>query len=129
MRPGRMNLGDLRGFLGDPEQGGGREDLKVVTNIEEFVERHPDTFRYDGATKTLSLRAIGETPAMDTPAIDLQAEAAETRVVQRLKTMLQRGPSQAASHADMNTRFVAFGHASYASMMADDAPAIVNSIE
>lgn len=56
-RPGSVKVEILRGQLGNPNQGGGAEDLRVVADWATFVSRHAETFSYDAATKCLSLRS------------------------------------------------------------------------
>lgn len=42
-----MEVSGLGGFLGDPNQGGGPEDLEAVGDWAAFAKRHRDTFCYD----------------------------------------------------------------------------------
>lgn len=72
MEPGPATLCDLKSLLGDPLKGGCPEDVAVVASWETFVERHPDTFAYEAATRTLRLRApathqVSGSTAVDSP--------------------------------------------------------------
>jgi len=82
LRAGPAKLRTLKGFLGDRQNGGGPEDLRVVENWETFLSRHTERFVYDPSTQTLSLRKVSD-------AIDPEAEA---RVVERLTAKLLGGP-------------------------------------
>lgn len=103
MVPGPVKVGYLKGFLGEPRQGGGPEHQWVVADWEAFVARHADTLVYDAATQTLCLQASVGDPMADSrlgfrnhptgQGIDALAEA---RVVQRLTAALKSGPSQAS---------------------------------
>lgn len=55
--PAAMKVCDLRSFLGNPNQGGGPEDLWVAAGLQTFVQRHAHVFAYDEANQRLSLRA------------------------------------------------------------------------
>lgn len=55
-RPVPVHALDIRGFLGDPQQGGGSQDLEVVGDLVTFVQRHTGIFCYDAVTKRVSLR-------------------------------------------------------------------------
>lgn len=57
--PDLVKADNLKGFLGDPRQGGGPEDLRVVVDWEAFVSCHADTFVYDASTKSVRIRVPG----------------------------------------------------------------------
>jgi len=82
----------LKAFLGNPVSGGGPEDLRVVKDWEAFVGRHTDTFLYDAATRMLGLHARSDDRSPIHSGNEVIDEAAEARVVQRLKAKLQAGP-------------------------------------
>jgi len=86
----------LKAFLGNPVSGGGPEDLRVVKDWEAFVGRHTDTFLYDAATRMLGLHARSDDRSPIHSGNEVIDEAAEARVVQRLKAKLQAGPAQEA---------------------------------
>jgi len=46
-----MDIPTLKGFLGNPCEGGGPTDLQAVTDWAEFAVRHADTFCYDASGK------------------------------------------------------------------------------
>jgi hypothetical protein len=81
---GPVKIRALKCFLGDPLQGGGPEDLRVLKNLKAFVSSHKDTFCYDPATKRLSLRTVSI------------LTAAKARVVENSKATLQSGTTMSA---------------------------------
>lgn len=56
LKRGPVNVDLLRTFLGDPDQGGGPEDLELVGDLPSFVEGHRNVFFYDAATNAVGLR-------------------------------------------------------------------------
>lgn len=54
--PAVMKVCDLKSFLGNPNQGGGPEDLWVTAGLQTFVKRHAHVFAYDEGNQRLSLR-------------------------------------------------------------------------
>jgi len=100
LQSGPMKVCDLRSFLGNPNQGGGPEDLWVAAGLQTFVQRHTHVFAYDEANQRLSLRAsfgprcsssvdAGLTSALSG---DPNATVVEARVIRRLTAALQGGP-------------------------------------
>lgn len=87
-RFGPIKTYDLRTFLGNPNKGGGPEDLRVVADIPTFIGHHTDVFDYDAATKSLSLRApIGE---------QVSGPTTEPDLIKGPRTKTWRTPGQAA---------------------------------
>jgi len=67
LQSGPVRLPDLRSFLGDPNQGGGPEDLRILADWPSFVGRHTETIDYDPVTESVSLRSQkGPEPAPNT---------------------------------------------------------------
>lgn len=67
---GPATISDLKSFLGNPQYGGGPQDLRVVASWKVFVSRNADKFKYNGATKSLSLhnpvdRHLGSSPSFE----------------------------------------------------------------
>lgn len=56
-RPARIPVSIVKSFLGNPNNAGGPEALRLVADLPKFVERHPNIFCYDDATKRISLLA------------------------------------------------------------------------
>lgn len=71
-----VNAGAIRAYLGNPEQGGGPEDLRVVADWESFVGRHPNQFTYDPGTRKIGIRA----PIGNGPSKSLEAVCADCRI-------------------------------------------------
>jgi len=79
LRSGPLHVGAAKGFLGNPLEGGGPEDVRIVKDWEAFVERHLGTFQYDPPAKRISLLAPVGKPS------------SEVRVVQRPKKTRRSG--------------------------------------
>jgi hypothetical protein len=86
LQGGPVKIAVLKSFLGDPSQGGGPEDKRVVVDWGAFVARHADMFSHDTVNKKLSLCVPAEGIAFDKPL--------ESRVVKSLTAILQRGPAK-----------------------------------
>jgi len=99
LQSGPMKVCDLRSFLGNPNQGGGPEDLWVAAGLPTFVSRHTDVFLYDEANQRLSLRTFFGprcSPLVDAVPMaavggDPNVTAVEARVIRRLTAALQGG--------------------------------------
>lgn len=68
-----MKVSALKSFLGNPNQGGGPEDLRVVADIPTFLRRHEDMFSFDAVTQILrlhNLEAFESTAMTEPPAAD-----------------------------------------------------------
>jgi len=89
LQGGPTTVGDVRGFLGNPQMGGGPADLYVVSDLEAFVRRYTDTFFHDPVNKTLSLRTAASPSSLS---IKAGMEEAEARVVRALQARLRGCP-------------------------------------
>jgi len=79
LQDGPVHCDDLKSYVGNPLLGGTPADVKIVADLEGFVDPHADVISYDPTTRRLRLRD---------PGIDAQTEQ---RVVARLTARLQRG--------------------------------------
>jgi len=71
----------VKSFLGDLSQGGGPEDLRVVADMQTFVERHKETLSYDASMRILSLYRL--------PGVQGTGTDTEKLEIQHLKAKLQ----------------------------------------
>eukprot|EP00667_Euglena_gracilis_P000379 EG_transcript_379 len=84
----------LRGFLGNPEDGGSPADMAAVPDWEAFAQRHNSIFRYAGSGSKATLSLVAPSPT--TTAVHPTTEAA---VVRRLQAKLAAGPVSVATLA------------------------------
>jgi len=104
----------MKSFLGDPSQGGGPEDLRVVADMQTFLGRHKETFSYDAATRTLSLNRLsdGQMNGTDTERLEIQRLKAKLRSgpvdINQLKDLMHPNPGSNKKDKDTQGDFLTF---------------------